>query len=133
MTFLAPVMLFGAAAASIPIIIHLFFRTRYRTVAWGAMKFLLASIEQTSRRVRFQELLLLLCRIAVVALLAFARARPLWSALNVSAKEEVLAVLVIDTSMTMGVREGDKTRLDLAKDAAVRVLDNLPPHAHVKI
>src|SRR5947199_6523314 len=106
MTFLAPIMLFGAAAATIPIVIHLFFRTRYRTVAWAAMKFLLTSIEQTSRRLRFQELLLLLARICVLVLLALALARPLMSSFNVSGKEEVLAVLVIDNSMIMGVREG---------------------------
>ena len=33
MTFLAPLTLFGLAAVSIPIAIHFFFRTRYRTVA----------------------------------------------------------------------------------------------------
>src|SRR5438045_8780458 len=75
MAFLAPLMLFGAAAAAIPIIIHFFFRTRYRKVAWAAMKFLLTSIEQTSRRLKFQELLLLLARVAVVALLALAVGR----------------------------------------------------------
>ena len=45
MSFLAPLMLWGAAAVSIPVIIHLFFRSRYRTVPWAAMKFLLTSIE----------------------------------------------------------------------------------------
>src|SRR5436305_3281853 len=120
MTFLAPIMLFGAAAAAIPIAIHFFFRTRYRTVPWAAMKFLLTSIEQTSRRLKFQELLLLLARVAVLALLALALARPLLSAFNVSGKEEVLAVLVIDNSMSMGVREGDKTRLEIARESALR-------------
>src|SRR5437868_6258906 len=133
MTFLAPIMLFGAAAAAIPIAIHFFFRTRYRTVAWAAMKFLLTSIEQTSRRLRFQELLLLLARVAVLALLALALARPLMSALNVSAKSEVLAVLVVDNSMSMGVKENDRTRLDIAKESAQRVLDQLPPYARVVI
>ena len=55
-----------------------------------------------------------------------------------SGREEVLAVLVIDNSMSMGVREADpnragdrdrpdndKLRLDLAKEAALRVLDQL--------
>src|SRR3954451_22028213 len=98
MGFLSPIMLWGALAAGIPIALHFFFRTRYRTVAWAAMKFLLTSIEQTSRRLRFQELLLLLARIAVLALLALALARPLMSAFNVSGKEEVLAVLVVDNS-----------------------------------
>ena len=45
-------MLWGAAAAGIPIALHFFFRSRYRTVPWAAMKFLLTSIEQTSRRLK---------------------------------------------------------------------------------
>jgi uncharacterized membrane protein YhiD involved in acid resistance len=77
MGFLAPSMLWGAAAIGIPIGLHFFFRSRYRTVPWAAMKFLLTSIEQTSRRLRFQELLLLLLRCAVLLLLALALARPL--------------------------------------------------------
>src|SRR5205807_5691510 len=72
MGFLAPTMLWGAAAAAIPIALHLFFRSRYRTVPWAAMKFLLTSMEQTSRRLRFQELLLLVLRCALLVLLAVA-------------------------------------------------------------
>src|SRR5438552_3766153 len=76
MGFLSPYMLWGAAAAGIPLVLHLFFRSRYRTVPWAAMKFLLTSIEQTSRRLRFQELLLLIVRIMLLAVLALALARP---------------------------------------------------------
>src|SRR3954471_17830695 len=79
MTFLTPLMLFGALAAAIPVAIHLFFRSRYRTVPWAAMKFLLASVEQTSRRLRFQELVLLMLRILVLTVLALALARPVLS------------------------------------------------------
>src|SRR3954466_935949 len=79
MGFLAPYLLWGALAASIPVILHLFFRSRYRTVPWAAMKFLLTSVEQTSRRLRFQELLLLMLRILVLVVLALAVARPVLS------------------------------------------------------
>src|SRR5262245_52017226 len=76
MGFLSPYLLWGAAAAGIPVVVHLFFRSRYRTVPWAAMKFLLTSIEQTSRRLRFQELLLLVVRSMLLAVLALALARP---------------------------------------------------------
>src|SRR5256885_2592232 len=62
MGFLAPLMLIGAAAGSIPLILHFFYRARYKPVPWGAMKFLRLAVEQTSRRLRFQELILLLLR-----------------------------------------------------------------------
>src|SRR5579863_4525795 len=79
MAFLAPYILWGTLGAAIPVAIHLFFRSRYRTVPWAAMKFLLTSVEQTSRRLRFQELLLLMLRILVLVVLALAVARPVLS------------------------------------------------------
>lgn len=135
MNFLAPYMLWGMAAASIPVIVHFFFRSRYRTVPWAAMKFLLTSIEQTSRRVKFQELLLLLLRMAVLLLLALALARPLSSALlgDTGQGEAVDAVFVFDTSFSMGAKEGDSTRFELAKAAALDVLDKLPPYSTVQV
>ena len=60
MGFLAPFMLIGGAAAGIPIALHFFYRAHYRPVPWGAMKFLRLAVEQTSRRLRFQEIILLL-------------------------------------------------------------------------
>src|SRR3954465_11577966 len=106
MNFVVPSMLWGGGAVGAPVAIPFFFRSRYRTVPWAAMKFLLASIEQTSRRLKFQELLLLLVRCAVLALLALALARPLFSTVAASGKEAVDAVFVFDTSFSMGAREG---------------------------
>jgi hypothetical protein len=134
MNFIAPYMLWGAAAASIPVILHFFYRSRYRKLPWAAMKFLLTSIEQTSRRVRFQELLLLLARISVLVLLAMALARPSTSAGRASGRGDAVdAVFVIDNSMSMDVREGPTTRLDQARKAALAVLDQLPAHSTVQV
>lgn len=134
MTFLAPMMLWGGLAAGIPIALHFFFRSRYRTVPWAAMKFLLTSIEQTSRRLRFQELLLLMCRVLVLALLALALARPLSSVVRgAGGGDAVDAVFVFDTSMSMGARDGAATRLERAKTAALDILKHLPNHSTVQI
>src|SRR6516162_651647 len=134
MGFLAPYMLWGAAAASIPIALHFFFRSRYRTVPWAAMKFLLTSIEQTSRRLRFQELLLLLARVMVLVLLALALARPMTTAAGGAGKGDAVdAVFLIDTSYSMGAQDGAATRLGRAQSAAQNVIDQLPPHSTVQI
>jgi len=137
MPFLGPwflMGLLGVAGAAIPIVLHLFFRSRYRTVPWAAMEFLLTSIEQTSRRLKFQELLLLLLRCAVLLILALALARPVLSLVAGSAgRDAVDAVLVIDNSFSMGGREGAKTRFDLARSAALNAIDQLPPHSTVQI
>jgi hypothetical protein len=134
MGFLAPYMLWATLAAGIPIALHLFFRSRYRTVPWAAMKFLLDSIEQTSRRLRFQELLLLILRCALLALLALAFARPLTSPARGSGRGDAVdAVFVMDVSYSMGARDGAATRLERAQAAALKILEELPPHSTVQI
>ncbi len=134
MGFLAPWMLAGLAAASIPVILHFFYRSRYRTVPWAAMKFLLTSVEQTSRRLRFQELLLLAVRTALLLFLAFALARPSSAARSAGKDGDAVdAVLVLDVSMSMGAREGARTRLERAKEGALAVLSNLPAHSTAQV
>src|SRR5438552_6033321 len=134
MGFVSPYMLWGAVAAGIPVVLHLFYRSRYRTVPWAAMKFLLTSIEQTSRRLRFQEILLLVARTALLALLAFALARPSTVASRGSSDGDAVdAALLIDTSYSMGARDGVKTRLERARDGALAIIDHLPPHSTVQV
>jgi hypothetical protein len=157
MSFFAPYMLWGGLAAGIPIVLHFFYRSRYRRVPWAAMKFLLASIEQTSRRLRFQEIILLALRVALLVVLALALARPKSSAERGAAQGDAVdAVLVIDTSYSMAARDGtvplkdpendpyllglrdlakDRvvTRLVRAKAAALAVLDRLPTHSTVQV
>src|SRR5437868_7805475 len=103
MQFLAPWMLLGGLAVSVPIALHFFFKARYRRLPWAAMKFLKEAIEQTSRRLKFQEWILLALRCLVILLLALALARPgLRSAGATGRGEAVDCVLVFDTSYSMG-------------------------------
>ena len=135
MSFLAPLMFFGALAGMIPIVLHFFYRARYRPLPWGAMKFLKLSIEQTSRRLKFQEWILLLLRILVLILLAVALARP--ASLAVSGKggrgESVDAIFIIDNSLSMAAREGGKTRLERAKEGALSIIEDLPQNSTVQV
>lgn len=134
MSFLAPFMLWGTLAASIPIALHFFFRSRYRTVPWAAMKFLLTSVEQTSRRLKFQELLLLAVRCLVLILLALAFARPLSTVVRGEGRGDAVdAVFVFDTSYSMGAGDGSMSRLDRARQEALKVIDQLPAHSTVQV
>ena len=67
----------GLLLASIPIIIHLLNRRRFKTVDWAAMTFLLRAMRKNRRRVRFEQWLLLAVRCSVLCLLGLALARPL--------------------------------------------------------
>jgi hypothetical protein len=102
MQFAAPMMLAGAAAISIPIVLHLFYRARYKPLPWAPMHFLRQAIEQTSRRLRFQEWLLLLLRCLVILLLALALARPGWSGYSASSRSQAVdAVFLVDVSYSI--------------------------------
>src|SRR5579884_3114103 len=67
-------LLVGGAAVSVPVIIHLLNRRRFRIVTWAAMRFLLAAQKQNTRRMRLEQLILLLVRTGLVALIVFAMA-----------------------------------------------------------
>ncbi len=134
MQFLAPMMLIGAAAVTVPVALHFFYRARYKPLPWAPMKFLKEAIEQTSRRLKFQEWILLALRCLAIILLALAIARPgLDTASSAGSTETIDAVFVFDTSYSMAARDGEKTRIERAKEAALAVLETLPNKSSVQV
>src|SRR5436309_3347867 len=83
--FITFAMLIGLAGVAIPIIIHLLNRRRFQVVDWGAMQFLQIS-ETTRRRLLFEEMLLLLLRMGLIAILVFGLAG-LWIDFNAFAEQ----------------------------------------------
>lgn len=109
--FLNAVMLLGLAGAALPVLVHLLSRRKYDIVHWGAMQFLELG-RRTRRRIRLEELLLLLLRIGLVCLLAAALARPwakgsIFSTFTRSTPRDI--AVVIDGSYSMGWEGGDET------------------------
>ena len=74
-----PLLAFGVLAAAVPLIIHLLNRRRHKPMDWAAMRFARAAWKRIRRRTRFENLFLLLLRMAAVACFALALARPLTS------------------------------------------------------
>src|SRR5437588_794237 len=62
----------AAGAVSVPIIIHLLNRRRFRVMSWAAMRFLLAAQRKNSRRMRLEQLILLLVRCLLVLVVVLA-------------------------------------------------------------
>jgi PA14 domain/Aerotolerance regulator N-terminal/von Willebrand factor type A domain len=75
-SFLNPALLGGLALIAIPIIIHLLNRRTAKVLDWGAMRFLLESVESRKKRIQLEEALLLAARCLLAGLLALAVARP---------------------------------------------------------
>lgn len=105
MTFLTGSLLFGLLAASVPVIIHLLHRQRTVPVPWGAMQFLLESQIRFRRRRKVDHWLLLLARVAMLALLAFLLARPLMKSGPFNPLPDAAAadvVVIVDRSLSAG-------------------------------
>ena len=71
MTFLSPLLVWGALLGVIPLIIHLLNRRKFRRVEWAPMRYLKLTVQRNRRRVQVEQLLLMLLRIAAIALLFF--------------------------------------------------------------
>src|SRR5260370_919457 len=138
MTFglLNSIMLLGLFALAIPIIIHLLNRRRFDVVDWGAMRFLVMS-ETTRRRVFIEELLLMLLRMGLIALLVLAMCAPIASGVifeKLGFIENRDVVLVFDGSTAMSYTDDDgKTAHAQAVEWAKKVLDDLKPGDTVAI
>ena len=124
MIFLQPALLWGLAAAALPILIHLLNRLRYRTVPWGAMMFLLRVTRSATKRSRLRHYLILACRTLALAALALAMARPLTGGWlgglgRGGAPDAVLILLDRSASMEHSVQPG-LTRRAQALDTLVQ-------------
>ena len=130
-------MLFGMAAVAIPVIIHFLNRRKFRQVTWAAMKFVQLSVDQNQRRIRLEDLILLLIRCAVLALLAFALARPAMksSTTDVLGQAKVTAVIVLDNSYSMDLlgSDGNSTAFEQARSAAYDTLSAMPTGSRVAV
>lgn len=131
-------MLLGLLGAAVPVVIHLLNRRREPVVDWGAMQFL--DLGQRDRqRLRLTELLLMLARMALLALVALALARPFWSGASAvgggfgTSAPPRDVVLVIDGSASMGRTLKGSTPHDLAIQWARTFVTRLRPGDSVAV
>lgn len=67
--FLYPALTIGFLFVAVPLLVHLINMLRHRRQRWAAMDFLLASYRKQKKWIRLRQLLLLLSRLAMAALL----------------------------------------------------------------
>ncbi len=135
MEFLNLGMAFFAAAAVVPVILHLIMRQNPKQVIFPALRFVRQRNEVNRRRLKLRHLILLALRALAIMLLALALARLTLttSGALVSQVAPVSAVMVFDTSPRMSYEQNGQTRLEAAVEIAQQLLQNLPPKSHVAI
>ena len=125
MAFATPWFLLGLLGIGIPIAIHLIRRQRTERVMLPTVRFLKPA---PRKHVYFQQLkqwLLLALRVAIVALLAVAFARPLLTGVypRMAGRSPKSVAILLDASMSMQYAG----RFKQGKKAAIDIIDSLNP------
>lgn len=132
LSFLNSFFLWGLAAASIPLIIHLIKRNRAVRLPFAAMRFLQLEPNERTRSQRLKQIILLLMRITAFALLALAFARPFFENVNASflwGDQSNAAVILVDNSFSMA--QDDNFQKAIAK--ARELLTSFEPGNQVTV
>jgi len=126
-----PMLAWGLLGVCVPVFIHLVFRERAQTQAFPALRFLLQVHSPATRSQTLRHLLLLLVRMAVLALAVGALGRfgctreggpsPIPA---VAAATPASVVFCIDNSASMGYRYQGQTRVQAAVNRARSLLDD---------
>jgi hypothetical protein len=126
-SFLYPLFLLAGLSLAIPVLIHLFNLRRYKTVLFPHTRFL-KSIQLNSRKqsqVRYKWLLA--ARLLFLAMLILAFAQPYFMQGNKKDSGNRLKVLYIDNSYSMLLKQGARSQLEIAKEAARGQLKHAAP------
>src|SRR4051794_29397748 len=126
MTFLNLALLGGVLALAIPIIIHLFHKSRFQVVTWGAMHLLEAVLRTNQRRVQIEQWILLAIRCAIPVTLALCMARPVWRGFQrLVGDSKTSTVILLDNSYSMAAGRAGTSNFAIAQDEAARLLNEL--------
>jgi hypothetical protein len=125
MTFLNPFVLFGLAAAAIPILLHLLNKRKLRVVEFSSLSFLKELQKSTMRKITLRQWLLLLLRTLFVILVVLAFSRPVLrgSLSGFGSHAKTTVALIIDDSYSMSLQNQQGVYLKQARAAAFHVLD----------
>ncbi len=117
-------LILGGIGVAVPVIIHLLHQRHRRRTDWAAMELLRRALVVRSGQVKLEDLLLLLLRCLVIALVAFALLRPTLDdqAEGFLGEQRVGMVIAIDASFSMAHGKND-TRMEEAKLRVGDILD----------
>lgn len=136
LVFLNPLFLWALAAAVIPLTLHLFQRRRTVLTPFPTLRFLKIAQKRSSSRVRFENILLWLLRTLLLAAIACAFAMPVirkTTAAGWLTRTRRDVAIVIDASYSMAYETERGPAFDVAKEAAVALIEGLGPGDRVCI
>ena len=120
-------LLWGAALASVPIIIHLLSKRKVRRVKWAAMHWLEAAMKRHQRRLKLENWLILALRVAAIALLGLALARPVLTDSSIAGAlgNKRSIYLIVDNSLSTEAKVDARSVFERIKHESDLILKNL--------
>jgi hypothetical protein len=120
--FLNSTFLIAAAAALIPLIIHLFSKRRVKVIEFSSLKHLKAMQRRQVRRLKIRQLLLLIIRMLIILAVVLAFARPTVREGGLGSHAAVSAVILFDNSASMNRYVADGDLFELARKRTEQLL-----------
>jgi len=114
-SFLNSTILVAAAAALIPLIIHLFSRRKVKVIEFSSLRHLKEMQRRQLRRLKIRQLLLLLLRMLIILVVVMAFARPTARRGAMGTHAAVSAVILYDNSASMNRSVADGELPDIAR------------------
>ncbi|MDK1032233.1 MAG: BatA domain-containing protein, partial [Planctomycetia bacterium] len=134
MSFAIPIFLGAAAFIAVPIIIHMIERQRFQQIELPTVQFVTRTEKRNIIRLRLIDILLLLLRVLIVALIVLAFANPLLPSGTFGMPLPTDAQIIVDDSTSMARLAPDGQKLiDKAKEAAISILESLPEGGNVSV
>ncbi|MDY3560519.1 BatA domain-containing protein [Gemmata sp. JC673] len=129
------ILLAGAALVGLPILLHLIMKQEPKRLSFPAYRFLKQKLKTNQRKLRLRHFILLALRMLIIALFTLTLYQPSLKSdqFNIRGEQPVAAVIVIDTSPSMGYAPDKLSRLDEARQRAIELLNDLPDRSPVAV
>ena len=121
--FLNSTVLLAAAAALIPLLIHLFSRRRVKVVEFSSLKHLKQMEKRQLRRLKIRQWLLLILRMLIILAAVLAFARPTLKEGSIGSHAAVSAVILFDNSVSMDRSVADGNLMELARRRTQQLIE----------
>ena len=126
MSFLFPSALWGLFALLIPIIIHLFSLRKNRKIEFSSIQHIKAIKKESIRKIKLLQWMVMLLRMGIISSLVIMGSGPIVKNQSswIPSQKESLAVIIVDNSASMAVKNNNKSFLDDASDKVYKIISS---------
>ena len=136
MDFLSSFYLWLLPLSTLPLIIHLFFNRKYRTIEYSSIEFLKVLKVDSMKKIRIVEILLLVLRTLIIIFIILMLSKPTIQgsfAKTISPSNPIFCLIAIDDSFSMTRSNNTIKILDFYSQDLGEIISTLPINSKVEI